>query len=550
MRAFLFALLLLWILTNQLQAQVPSSERISDWSRAGVQKKIPGYLQLSFPGDTSGLVDNALLLQAIFDTLTQPTIILFGEGDYLFKSRIIMPASTILKGLGNLKTSFIFNQDSVGAPSIQFRGLESGPLFSLTAAASVGQNFITLSPENALLFNSGQFFRLQQDDADLVHDSWGEKKTGQVIRIDSVSNSRLYFSSPLRFNYPLERKPFIRRSDPLQFSGIECVRIIREDYANTGTGSATISFNAASDCWVSSVESYKCNFAHIEVFHSTNLLIEDNYFHDAHNFGSDGRGYGIMLHYATGEVLVQNNVFRRLRHAMIVQAGANGNVFAYNYAYEGRKEIFPGIFVTGEDMVCHGNFPYLNLFEGNYAQFGSVDNSHGKNGPFNTYFRNISTTFGFRVTSPESPFQNFTANHRLSGTSSFLSTGHHITNNSWQNDPQFTVNSLVYKEEPFFLKGYGLGKIGPPLFNTNVSIPARDRAMAENYISNKCDVIIWEDGKWKNRLTPTQLTKDYYLMVFPPFPLVLEGEIHLKGMEAKENATVEIQPNARLIMHK
>jgi hypothetical protein len=550
MRVKIFEVFFLWLFAYPLNAQVPPSDRISDWAKAGVQSNISGYRQVPFVGDTSGLVDNSQWLQSIFDTLTQPSIILFGKGNYLFKSTIHMPAKTILKGLGNLQTNFLFNHDSIAEPSILFRGSETRIEYPLALPAQEGQEFIELSPADASNFESGHFFRMVQDDTDLVNDEWSQRKTGQVIRIDSVSGSRIYFSSPLRLNYPLERIPAIIKSIPIQFSGVECVRIHREDFTNTGSGSSNIEFNVASDCWISSVESVKCNFAHIEAFYSTNLLVEDNYFHDAHNFGSGGRAYGIMLHYATGEVLVQNNIFRRLRHAMILQAGANGNVFAYNYAYQGRKEILPDLFVTGEDLVCHGNYPYLNLFEGNYAQFASVDNSHGKNGPFNTYFRNMSTTFGFRVTSPVSPMQNFTGNHRINGTVSFLSEQHHITDNSWQNSSQLSANSLAYLHEPAFLKGYGLGKIGPPLFNASVSIPARDRALAENYISNKCDVIIWENGIWKNELTPTLFTKDYQLVVLPPIPVKLEGEIHLKGMELRDNATVEIKPGGKIMLHK
>ncbi len=39
--------------------------------------------------------------------------------------------------------------------------------------------------------------------------------------------------------------------------------------------------------------------------------------------------YGTMLHFTTGECLIENNIFEHLRHSTIVQAGANGNVFGY-----------------------------------------------------------------------------------------------------------------------------------------------------------------------------------------------------------------------------
>jgi hypothetical protein len=539
------------IITQYGNGQIPAPERLTDWSRAGIQTKLPTpYHQISFEGDTTGVVNNSSLLQSILDTLTQPTLLLFGSGIYFFSSSISLANQTILKGLGNSKTHFLFNLGGAPEPAIEIKGTESGSLFPLSLSAAKGTYFIELTGSGAINFPSGSFFRLIQDDADLVNDSWGETRTGQLQKVDSAVGSKLYFSSPLRMDYPLSRNPRIRKVNPKRFSGIECIKLTRADNSNSGVGSSNILIRSASDCWVSSIESIKCNYAHIESTYSTNLLIENNYFYDSHGFGSDGRGYGVMLYYATGEVLVQNNIFRRLRHAMILQAGANGNVFAYNYAYEGRKEILPGFFITGEDLVCHGNYPYLNLFEGNYAQFASVDNSHGKNGPFNTYFRNLTNSQGFRVTSSVSPFQNITGNLRTAGSSSFSSTNHHITDNSWQAAGVLTHKSLVYQEEPAFLSGFGLGKIGPPAFNVGVSIPARERALSQNYINNTCDIIIWENGQWNSPLTPSQYTKNYRLKLLSPEKIILKGIINLKNIDAAAGTMLEVEPGGKVVLHK
>jgi hypothetical protein len=298
------------------------------------------------------------------------------------------------------------------------------------------------------------------------------------------------------------------------------------------------------------VESNKCNYAHVEVFYSTNLQIEDNYFYDAHNFGGNGRGYGVMLHYSTGETLVQNNVFRRLRHAMILQAGANGNVFAYNHSYEGRKEIFPGFFTVGEDMDFHGNYPYMNLFEGNYGQFGSIDNSHGINGPFNTFFRNIAANGGFWITNAQSVNQNFTGNHTISGSNNFAASGHHITDNSWQGASTLNDTSLAYQSLPSFLEDVSNWLIGPPLFNANVNLPARSRALSNEFISRKCDMIIWENGAFKHGFKPSSLTKDYTMSVYPGANLVLSENNSIKSLDVKPGANIEVAPGKTLTIHE
>lgn len=530
-------------------AQIPDASRRANWHKAGIHGTLPDYKHLAFAGDTTGTIDNSTALQAILDTISQPTIILFGEGTYLFNTRISLKSNTILKGLGHQRTHFLFNQNGTDQPSIQMRGTESGN-YALTQAADKNSNSALVSPASAAKFKAGDYCRILQDDADLLQTGWGEGITGQVLKIDSVVADRLYFSSALRMDYPMARNPRLRKQNNIKFSGVECLKITRSDYTNTGAGSSNFDIRVAANCHISSVESNKCNYAHVEVYYSTNIMVEDNYFYDAHNFGSDGRGYGVILHFSTGEALVQNNVFRKLRHAMILQAGANGNVFAYNYSYESTKQIFPGINVVGEDMDCHGNYPYLNLFEGNYGQFASVDNSHGMNGPYNTYFRNIATNAGFGVSNPQSPNQNFTGNHTISGSNNFASSGHHITDNSWQGASALNDSSLAYQATPPFLQGVANWLIGPPAFNANPSLPARSRAASSQYISRKCDMIIWENGDWKNNFKPSALTQDYTMVVYPGGNLVLSNHATVKSLDIKPGANFELAPGYILTVNE
>jgi hypothetical protein len=534
------------ILSNlSLRAQIPDANRRANWVLAGIQEPPPVYSHLYFTGDTSGTIDNAPALQAILDTITRPLIILFGKGNYLFNTALRMKSNTILKGLGNSQTHFIFNQNQVARGSIEIYGSQTGN-YNLLADAQYQDRSIVVSNSNAALFSRGDYFRMVQQDADLIQPGWLETITGQVIRVDSVVGGRIHFTSPLRMGYATLKNARIRKVNAVKHSGVECLKISRLDYANSGSGSANIDMRFAANCRITGVESFKCNFAHVEIFYSTNIQIEENYFNDAHNWGSNGRGYGVMLHYSTGEVLVQNNIFRRLRHSMILQAGANGNVFAYNFSYESRKEIFSGFFTTGEDMVCHGNYPYLNLFEGNYGEFASIDNAHGRNGPFNTFFRNIATTGGFNITNNQSNQQNFTGNHRLTTIGSFSASDHHITNNNWQIAASLADTSLYLTKIPKFLQSTNNWLIGPPLFQTNIELPARTRALTSNFIPTACDMIIWEDGKWNKNFEPSSVTTDFRLIVQPGHKLFIQKNLNIKSVEIKPGAELEIATNARL----
>lgn len=534
---------------NATYAQLPDALRRTAWDRAGIHQTPPIYNYMFFEGDTTGFQDNAPALQNILDTITQPLTILFGNGNYLFNTTLRLKSNTILKGVGVDKTHFIFDHNTTPEPSITIRGSQSGN-YPILENANQNDKTILLSNTHAALLVAGDYFRLVKDDADLLQPGWPQTITGQVIKVDSIVSARIHFSSPLRMAYETTKNARVRKIEAAVFSGVECLKIIRKDYTNTGVGSSNIDMRFAANCHIRGVESEKCNFAHVEVYYSTNLQLEGNYFHDAHNWGSGGRGYGVMLQYATGEVLVQNNIFRRLRHAMILQAGANGNVFAYNYAYEGRKEIFPNIFVVGEDMVSHGNYPYFNLFEGNYAQYASVDNSHGQNGPFNTFFRNVATNGGFNVTNNQSHQQTFTANVRLSGNNSFVATNHHITDNSWQGSSGLNDTSLFLKQLPDFLDTEANWLIGPPAFAPDVSIPARKRVLAGKPISLPCDEIIWQNGLWVKNLPPSLYTKDFHLIIYPEANLLISENIHIRKLTLKPGADMQFAPGINVTVHQ
>ncbi|HMP94148.1 MAG TPA: right-handed parallel beta-helix repeat-containing protein, partial [Phnomibacter sp.] len=408
-KGHLILLLALWLQPGHLLAQWPDSNRLYAWHNAGfVQQEIRCHQVLCLPNRQP---NQASALQQLIDTTPKPLMVLLGAGTYYMQQPITLPDSVVLKGMGNTQTQWVFDGGgkALAALIVQGQLLAGNRLF--TQPALRGDTVLYLS--NTSQIAAGSLLRLIQQDADLVNDSWAEGRTGQVVQVDSVSGNTVYLHQPLRMHYPLNRQPYARLLQPRRQVGIECLRVERTDNAPDSMGAANLYFSYATQCWVSGVESFKCNRAHIEVNYSAHLQISHNYLHDAFSFGSGGRAYGVALQMATSDVRVENNVFRKLRHAMLLQAGANGNVLAYNYAYESRKAGLLGIITTGEDLVCHGNYPYANLLEANYVQFASIDNAHGKNGPHNTFFRNAVYTTGFRITNPQSDSQTLVGNHRL-----------------------------------------------------------------------------------------------------------------------------------------
>jgi len=96
-----------------------------------------------------------------------------------------------------------------------------------------------------------------------------------------------------------------------------------------------------------------------------------------------------MLENHTTNCLVEDNLFTTLRHSIIVQTGANRNVFGYNHSWIREWETWTATPDIGTaDISIHANYPYANLFEGNLVELIWADDDHGANGPYNTFVRN------------------------------------------------------------------------------------------------------------------------------------------------------------------
>ena len=301
-------------------------------------------------------------------------------------------------------------------------------------------------------------------------------------------------------DYNLNRKPYIKKINPIKNVGIECLKIHRLD-STYPQQSNNIFFNYAVNSWVTGVESENCSYSHLDSKNSANLYVSKCYFHHGFDYGGGGRAYGVMLQATTNECLIENNIFEHLRHSMILQSGANGNVFSYNYSTDPYWNSTPSDF-TG-DIVLHGNYPYCTLLEQNIFSNIAVDNSHGSNGPYNTFFRNRAEGYGIFFNDNSSPDQNFIGNdisnnsfpyslvnYTISGTGHFL----HGNNNKGTIDPPGTNNlpdsSYIYITKPNYILDHQFSGIGTPNpMNTN-NIPAYDRFASNTTPNTDCGTLV------------------------------------------------------------
>jgi hypothetical protein len=415
--AYLFIYLIFGI---QSVAQVIPPDRLTDWTNPGSTSAFTATQSvnlISFGADTTGVLPVDAVLQQAIIALNGPGEIFFPKGLYLFNQSIILPDSIILLGETDTVTKKPLAKLSLAPGNthgiiISGSELNSGVIINYPLYQGEQKIYI----DSAGAFTAGDFIKLKAiDDSLLVNNSWAYHSTGQIFEITSIDGDTLYLNKPLRRSYT-DYFPQIVKVNPSRQVHIKCLIIERIDV--TADQTSNIFINKAVDCSVYGIESYFCNYAHIDIFSSTRVTVGNSFFKDGHSYGSGGKAYGVMLEFSSGDCYIFQNNFEHLRHSIIFQAGANGNVVAYNYS---KDPYWTGTLLPANsagDLVFHGNYPYMNLLEGNVVQNIVIDNSHGINGPNNLFFRNRAELYGiFMNTSPASDKQTFIGNQVINASS-------------------------------------------------------------------------------------------------------------------------------------
>jgi len=538
-RKFVFSFFILLLFNILTSGQTLSSDRSVNWSISGFQGPYPTPSTelniLAFGGNGNGEVDNTAAFQNAVSSLNgNPGVVVFPPGNYFFISSLQLTDGIIIKGSGSENTTLTF--DIGGSQNlINVEGSDTGTSTPFVQSSSKGDTEISV--QNNANFSVGDYIRIVQNDTSLVTSSWAIGTVGQIVKILEINaNNIIKLESDLRIDFNLANTPKIVKLNMVKNVGIECLKITRLDETNPSQTSS-VRFKYAAQSWVRGIESDTCNFSHITIDASTNITIEGSYFHHAFNYGGGGRAYGVMIQQTGNECKVENNVFEHLRHSMIVQSGANGNVFTYNYSTD---PFWTGTSLpdsSAGDIVCHGNYPFANLFEGNIAQQTILDSSHGKNGPLNTFLRNRKELYGLVMTDSFSHYQNFIGNEITNGPNHTLGSYYLLGNNHFEygNNIRETIypigtsplndTSYYYSAIPdFFPSGYSYPPIGIPNIINTGSIPAKDRFFSGSQITecpspslslpveliNFSGKIINENKVLLNWTTASQINHDYF----------------------------------------
>lgn len=417
-KKYLLALFFFSFLVNTFSQTIPQT-RITDWSGAGAKINIYDTTVniIDFGADSTGVADNTFALFNAMAAMPNGGTVYFPSGTYFFNATQNILSNIRIKGAGAGNTIFNFDKGGIG-DCFNVAGSKNNAKDTVVSGYLKDSTVLTVN--DASIYQPGQYIIIVENDNGRITSSWASNTIGQVVMIKGTDTAlnKIVINQPLRQTYSASLYPRIFKITPKTNVSFECFTINRIDTTTSQTNS--FNFSYAAHCMVHGIESYYSNFAHVRIQFSTNVTVGESFFKYGHGYGGGGRAYGVVMQYTAGYNLIENNQFEHLRHSILLQASANGNVIAYNYSLD---PFWTGVVLPSNsagDLVLHGNYVYMNLFEGNIAQNIVIDNSHGINGPYNTFFRNRAELYGiFMNNSPASDSQNFVANDIINTTTGF-----------------------------------------------------------------------------------------------------------------------------------
>ncbi|ODM25546.1 glycosyl hydrolase family 28-related protein [Acetivibrio mesophilus] len=442
---------------------------------------------MDFGAKGDGLTDDSNAFIKAIESVKDGGAVLIPSGEYLLKSKITLNKPIVLRGEGPGRTNLLIDHSSDAFEAITYK---RGNWVNLTGGYTRGSRELVVSDPTG--FVAGKYVEIQQDNDPAVmytlptwNQGWADGAVGQIAKVVSVSGNTVTIDEPLRITYKSKLNPVIRTQGFAEYIGFEDFSVKRIDTSDT----SMFYFKNAANCWISNVHSIKPSKAHVSVTTGYRIEVRDSFFDDATNWGGGGHGYGVELGFHSSDCLIENNIFKHLRHSMMVHLGANGNVFGYNYSIEPYQN--EGGNWTPADISVHGHYAYSNLFEGNIVQEITVSDYWGPSGPYNTYFRNRVESENICV-EDSSNYQNFIGNEIVSG------------NILWDTDDRYP-----HKIDPSTLFLHGNLISGSIQWNQQT----QDHAIPDSYYLDKEPVFFgameWPSTGW-DRISGTNPARERY----------------------------------------
>ncbi len=396
-------------LANTIDIIPPDRYGPGVWQFTGIEGGIPSTFTVQFADvtqapysvDNTGTFDASAGIQAAIDACTAGQYVYIPPGDYRLNSRVNLKNNCVLRGAGNttkLRSYAAWHALNIGDfPSAPVDTAVSGSL-------SVGASNITVASITTPALAVGDLIVIDQiDDGITVTNSpndpggtgttpWPTRDSntrglGEIRQIVAINTLTLTVWPPLTHAYSATYSPEVwelnQAVSRTTNCGFENFRIDRLSPIDS-SGYSNFKFVCADRCWIQGVESTNTIWWHVDLDRSFRCNIYNNNFMSC-AFRGGGYGYGVVCGNVSSLHRIENNLFYRLRHSMVV-VEASDNVYGYNLSYDSDQ----GDGWLAGDMFPHGCHSTMNLFEGNINCKIFNDWTHGS-GDYNVYYRNFIT---------------------------------------------------------------------------------------------------------------------------------------------------------------
>jgi hypothetical protein len=509
----LFAAMALLYAANINAQIIPDSLRV-DWSHVGYEGAIPSPSQIINVKDFGAYGDSShddynAVINAI-NSSSAFRVIYFPAGKYLIKSPLTIPASVVIRGDGPTSNLFFdLAQYKASTDCITINKNQKPNFTAINNGYYKSSTSINVASSSGFIVNG--YAEIKENNGD-----WDTDKTtsyvGQIVKVTNINGNTINFTPALRIDYIDSLQPKIRPVTLIENVGLECFKITRLDPPTANYSGKNIDIEHANNCWITGVESEFCQTAHVVLTACTHITISGCYFHDAFTYDGGGQAYGVFMHGHTSDSKLENSIFERLRHAMILADGANGNVYAYNYSRDPKSTTEIPRDNIG-DLSLHGHYAFANLFEGNIVQNLIADDYWGAEGPYNTFFRNREELYGIEIFDQynyqvKTTKQNVVGNeitNTLKGNFTVQTTGNFAYDNNVKEsiqplgDDELDEQSYYLTSKPYF---WNVSSAWPSIGGANATnsgtIPAKER-----YYSGECKTLCLKEPASKLSVTIT-----------------------------------------------
>jgi hypothetical protein len=391
----------------EAQTVINANRRV-DWSQAGVTGGIPNRSTICAtlnPGATASQINTAIA------SCASGQVVFLNAGTYALSSSIRFnnKRNVTLRGAGPDQTFLVFSAGSscggMGADVCFINGDgnwtgDPRNVANWTGSYASGATSITLSGTPSL--RVGSMLILDQLDDPITDNGavWvcqtinvctqqagaangrASRAQQQLVKVTAISGNSVTIIPGLYMpNWRSSQAPqaWWSNDTPISMSGIENLSM---DHSGSGTTiTSGVYFYNAYNCWVKNVRSLNSNRNHVWFYQSAHVTVRDSYLYGTANAASQSYG---AEQFMGADNLVENNIFQHIT-APMMNAGATGSVFGYNYAVD---DYYFASAWQQSSSYHHAAGNSFILWEGNDGPGLTADDIHGSS-HFITAFRNV-----------------------------------------------------------------------------------------------------------------------------------------------------------------